>query len=273
MKPSFYFSKRMLLLLLALFPFILFSQNPYITVWKTDNPGLSANNQIIFPASGSYTYTWFEVGNESNTESGSGTDEMTFDFPYPGTYQLEIVPSGTVPFHKFTLDGFNHPGIHGIMIYEDDSEKIIDLKSWGDVNWSSFEKAYYQASNLSITAIDIPDLSLVENMSRAFTGTSLIGGIPGINNWDVSNVTNMSGTFSGANYFNSPLSNWDVSNVTDMSFMFSSCSAFNQPINSWNVGNVTNMRGMFMSTDFDQFIGSWNVSKVTNMSYINRLSN
>ena len=43
------------------------------------------------------------------------------------------------------------------------------------------------------------------------------------------------------------INNWDVSNVTDMSIMFSSEEAtfFNQPLNKWNVSKVTEMEGMF----------------------------
>ena len=41
-----------------------------------------------------------------------------------------------------------------------------------------------------------------------------------IGNWDVSNVTNMSGMFEGAKSFNQDISNWDVSNVTNMISMF-----------------------------------------------------
>ena len=61
-----------------------------------------------------------------------------------------------------------------------------------------------------------------------------------IGNWDVSNVTDMSGMFPCS--FNQPIGNWDVSNVTDMSGMFSSCRNFNQPIGNWDVSNVTNMK-------------------------------
>ena len=50
-----------------------------------------------------------------------------------------------------------------------------------------------------------------------------------INNWDVSNVTNMYGMFYGASSFNQPLNNWDVSNVTDMWSMFDGAVSFNQP--------------------------------------------
>ena len=85
-----------------------------------------------------------------------------------------------------------------------------------------------------------------------------------IENWDVSNVTDMSFMFSGVETFNQPIGNWDVSNVTDMSGMFS--TKFNQPIGNWDVSNVTCMFGLFSSArDFNQAIGSWDVSKVTNM--------
>ena len=42
--------------------------------------------------------------------------------------------------------------------------------------------------------------------------------------------------------FNQPIDNWDVSNVTQMSGMFNGATAFNQPLNSWNTSNVGNMQ-------------------------------
>ena len=56
-----------------------------------------------------------------------------------------------------------------------------------------------------------------------------------INNWDVSNVTNMEEMFDEASSFNQPINKWDVSKVTNMSFMFAGASSFNQPLNNWNV--------------------------------------
>ena len=56
-----------------------------------------------------------------------------------------------------------------------------------------------------------------------------------INNWDVSNVTNMEEMFDEASSFNQPLNKWDVSKVTNMSFMFAGATSFNQPLNKWNV--------------------------------------
>jgi len=55
----------------------------------------------------------------------------------------------------------------------------------------------------------------------------------GIENWDVSNVTNMSGMFWAAKSFNKPIGNWDVSNVTDMEGMFERAESFNQPLDNF----------------------------------------
>ena len=51
--------------------------------------------------------------------------------------------------------------------------------------------------------------------------------------------------FWDASAFNQPLEQWNVSNVTNMEKMFYKASAFNQPLEQWNVGNVTNTGGMF----------------------------
>ena len=41
--------------------------------------------------------------------------------------------------------------------------------------------------------------------------------------WDVSNVTDMSWMFWGAESFDGDISEWDVSNVTDMDGIFDDC--------------------------------------------------
>jgi surface protein len=119
-----------------------------------------------------------------------------------------------------------------------------------------------------------------------------------IEEWDVSEVTDMSNLFnfkykeyaepnnpdllksfiSDLGSFNRDISNWDVSNVINMSDMFKNVHYFNQPIGKWNVSNVTNMSGMFDSDNerltlikktpegFNNPIGEWNVSRVTNMA-------
>ena len=115
------------------------------------------------------------------------------------------------------------------------------------------------------------NVSNVTNMSYMFGSSNTIFNIKHnfnqpLNNWDVSNVTDMSGMFYKCKNFNQPLNNWDVSNVTDMEEMFYRCINFNQPLNNWNVSNVTNMYGMFWNCiSFNQPLNNWNVLNVTDM--------
>ena len=88
----------------------------------------------------------------------------------------------------------------------------------------------------------------------------------GIETWDTSNVTDMTGMFMGSANFNHDISSWDTSKVRNMSFMFACTSCFNQDINGWDTSKVTDMNCMFFAADaFDQDIGRWDTSKVTNM--------
>jgi surface protein len=101
------------------------------------------------------------------------------------------------------------------------------------------------------------DTSKITDMSYLFSKDSAgygLGDLPGYNlekfngdisRWNVSNVTNMSHMFYGANSFNQPIGDWDVSNVTNMDYMFFDADSFNHPIGNWNVSNVINMHNMF----------------------------
>ena len=88
-----------------------------------------------------------------------------------------------------------------------------------------------------------------------------------VSDWDVSNVTDMSGMFFMCKELKSvgDISKWNVSKVTDMNSMFDECNEleFIGDISKWNVSNVTNMGHMFNScNNFNQDISNWDVSKV-----------
>lgn len=116
------------------------------------------------------------------------------------------------------------------------------------------------------------DVSGVTDMSFLFDGLDVrnikIRNIK-IDKWDTSNVTNMRSMFSGARYFNRPLSAWNTSNVTNMEGMFFLAESFNGDPSAWDVSNVTNMRQMFYwATSFNQPLSAWNTSNVTNKQYM-----
>ena len=125
----------------------------------------------------------------------------------------------------------------------------------------------FKNSELFNQPLDNWDVSNVSNMYWMFYRTQSFN--QDISNWNVSNVTNMESMFRDASSFNQDISNWNVSNVTTMEYMFSWARLFNQPLNNWNVGNVTNMHWMFNAArSFNQPLNNWNVSNVTNMEYM-----
>lgn len=61
--------------------------------------------------------------------------------------------------------------------------------------------------------------------------------------------------FLGNRQFNQPLDNWDVSNVVEMTRMFEDTASFNQDISSWCVTNISSKPYYF-----DRYTPSWSKS-------------
>ncbi|MFC6295303.1 bacterial Ig-like domain-containing protein [Lactiplantibacillus daoliensis] len=88
--------------------------------------------------------------------------------------------------------------------------------------------------------------------------------IEGLENLDVSHVTDMYGAFSGDSVSDfSGVKDWDTSNVTDMMSMFSSTLVTDSsklPIGNWNVGKVDTFNMMFQNTPLTSLdLSHWNV--------------
>lgn len=113
------------------------------------------------------------------------------------------------------------------------------------------------------------DVSNVTNMSGMFDRARSFNG--DLSSWNVSNVTTMKDMFYFANNFNGNIDNWDVSNVISMNSMFSGANSFNGDLSSWDVSNVTNMHSMFWNaTSFNGDISNWDVSNVNFMGFMFR---
>jgi uncharacterized repeat protein (TIGR01451 family) len=225
-----------------------YAPNEFVTTWKTDNPGLTANNQITIPTYSFETYSYNVDWGDSASDSGV-TGSITHTYANPGTYTVII--TGTFPRFYCNITA--------------ECQKLTSIEQWGNNPWTSMEAAFAGASNLTINATDTPNLSSVTNMSSMFARASSFN--DSINNWDVGGVTDMGGMFFGASNFNQPLDSWDTANVTVMASMFGETNSFNQPLDSWDVSGVTDMGSMFLrATAFNQPLDSWDVSGVTEMS-------
>ena len=225
----------------------------FITTWKTDNVGISNNNQIIIPTAGdgyNYSVDWGD---------GSSSKNLTVDAKHTynkaGTYKIKIAGDFPRIYFGQNID-------YNLNTYENDSRKILSIDQWGTNIWKSMSGAFAECSYLEGKAIDKPNLSKVKDMSSMFAVSNFN---QNINDWNIQNVETLSMMFLGST-FNQPLGNWNTSNVTDMTALFS-LSKFNQDIHMWDTSKVTSMAVMFFwNLSFNQNIGNWDTSSVTEMS-------
>ena len=99
-------------------------------------------------------------------------------------------------------------------------------------------------------------------------GEGVIGPIIGIENLDVSNVTNMTGAFSQTKLTSLDLSKWNTENVNEMQDLFSASRSLTSiNMNNWDTSNVINMLGMFNTCNslIELNLNHFNTSNVTTM--------
>ncbi|WP_154859498.1 BspA family leucine-rich repeat surface protein [Cyclobacterium xiamenense] len=232
----------------------------FITVWDLSKQG-NYTAELRFGTSnsgGSISYNWQELPTGA---SGSGTFEAGTNvlrkiqnLPANARIRLEIEPTHLERFY---------------MRSGSFEEGLVDVEQWGTASWTQMRDAFFGCENLIITATDTPDLSRVTSLVEMFRDCKILNGPSNINEWNTSNVIDMSRMFEGAFTFNQDISNWDVGNVINMFTMFYEAHAFDQDISSWNTSNVTNMFFMFReATSFNQDISSWNTANVSSMAYM-----
>ena len=106
-------------------------------------------------------------------------------------------------------------------------------------------KALTNNNSIKLSDIDVSQLSSLEGLFFNSKRTDFSG----IEEWDVSKVTNMRNMFKGCETFNEDISSWDVSNVTDMSNMFTGATNFNRDLSKWQISN-TNYNAKFIKNMF-----------------------
>ena len=200
--------------------------NCFITTWKTNNSGVSSNNQITIPTFSGETYDYDVYWGDGNVDTGI-MGNITHTFPVAGTYTVAI----TGLFPRIYFHSNNGPT---------DRNKILTIEQWGDNPWTSMVFAFSFCNNLTITN-------------------------PNIDSPNLSNTDNTTGMFNYCFNFNGDTTNWDVSTIKFMQVMFRESRKFNQDIGAWDVSNVTNMVSMFEGADdFDQNLGNWDISNLNN---------
>ena len=151
----------------------------FVTAWQTDMEGVSSDQQVRIPATGSsYTINWEDMMNPAVNGVETASGEHTITFPEPGLYKLSITGDiGSISFDEATAGSAT-----------DDAKKLRTLYEWGTISWTTMENMFRGAENLVIKAGDRPDLT---------------------------NVTNMSGMLEGTRYATLNMGRWDLSGISD----------------------------------------------------------
>ncbi len=242
----------LIVMLLAMAVFNIDAQSDaFITTWNTGVDG-----GITIPIQEGYDNNYHVVVKNAETEVILSEQDVTGSFTISElSANIEITVAITG----------NFPAI--CMYHSTQPKELLSIDQWGSIQWKSMWSAFYECTNMTITATDKPDLSDVTDISYMFYGASSFNA--DLSGWDVSNVTDMIYLFNNARSFNSDLSGWDVSKVTNMKGLFYGATSFDGDLSEWEMGNVTNMHAMFYGdVNFNGDLSSWDVSSVTDMSHM-----
>jgi surface protein len=233
--------------------------NDFITRWDLSFPG-SGTNQITFyaqiaPGGANYSWQQLPTGASGNGVLTAGYSLRTIaGIPAGAVIRLNIQPNN--------LQSFSMDSLTWQTRSSEDTERLRVLQQWGTAQWTSTATMFSGCRSLTFPATDIPDLSQVQNMSWMFSECWNTNGITNINQWDVSNVQDMTGLFYRNYGFNQPLDNWNTGNVVSMSKMFEHCHYFNQPLESWNTQNLFSTHAMFKDAwNFNQPLNGWELGR------------
>lgn len=229
-----------------------------ITIDTTKGAGLngaSTDTQFTYPGLGSDAYT-IDCNNDGVVDASvAASTQHTCNYPTPGVYTVRI--ASAIPRVYFSGQG--------------DKLKLLSVDQWGTGKWGSMRNAFYGCSNMDVKAFDVPDLSLVQDLSGMFSDATSLKGESANWAWDTSNVKYTDNMFVRASNFNQNIGSWDMSNVESMTRMFNDAAAFNNggsnSISTWNTAKATSMEGVFWGAKaFNQPVGSWNVSNATSFA-------
>ncbi|MCK5199885.1 MAG: hypothetical protein KAR21_16115, partial [Spirochaetales bacterium] len=125
------------------------------TVWKTDNTGTSGDNQITLPLVSNGTYDFTVNWGDGNTDiiTSYNQAEITHSYSGAGTYDVSI--SGGIAGWSFYYSG--------------DPQKLLEITNWGSLGFGATSGQFYNCQNLTISAVDKPDLTDTTFLNNTFT--------------------------------------------------------------------------------------------------------
>ncbi len=227
------------------------------STWKTDNAGISNDDQITLPLESGGTYnfavSWGDGSFDRITTWNQA--ETTHTYSSAGTYEVQV--NGTINGWRFNNGG--------------DKLKILTVENWGDLLLGTFLGSYfYGCTNLVINATDELDVSAITNFNYGFYGCASMTAI-NVGSWDVSSVTSFRAGFRNCTVLATlDVSSWDVGNVSNFIDIFQDCLNINNlDVSLWNVSSGTNFEYAFHGCKalVTLNVSAWNTSNATTFEY------
>jgi surface protein len=183
-------------------------------------------NMRLPMVSGTYDVDWGD-GNVATGQTGG----QTHAYATGGVYDIKVT-GGTLLQYNFGADVL----------------KVTNLVQWGASAWVSAYGMFGGCENMVITATDIPNWSSCVSFSRLFRRTTFTN-VPNIDQWDVSNVSNLSEVFQETVY-DADVSSWQITQVT-------------------NFNNFTTLPNAFSTANYDSILIAWEAQAPPNIVTIN----
>ena len=130
---------------------------------------------------------------------------------------------------------------------------------------TSFANMFYGSTNLKTIDVSNWDTSKVTNIGSMFYGCTNLKEVKGMDNFDVSKVTNCTSPLRNTAVEIIDLNKWDVSNWTKMNEIFREVKATHIYVDKWNTSNVTSFQNAFLYCQKLQYldITNWDFSSAT----------
>ena len=193
------------------------------STWDTTQAG-SANDTVVLPlrSNGSYDFRidWGDGKSNRDDITVYNQSEVTHQYDDTGIYTIKVV--GDITGWQFAAGG--------------DDDKILDVSQWGPLIIDN--SAFYGCSNLNVTAKDIFYLRS-SSTDDLFRDCDSLLDIPGFHLFDTSHIVSFRTMLYDSDNFASAadLNNWDTSNVTNMSHVFYD-TEFRYADRDWETRNI-----------------------------------
>ena len=156
-----------------------------------------------------------------------------------------------LPLKEIDVSGFDTSAVTDMdyMFYNCTALQTLDLSEWKVPALKTMYMMFGYNSKLQTVDFTGWQTGSLENMAYTFGVCSNLKTIPGIENFDVSDVTTMAGTFMSCSSLQSlDLTKWAPSKVKDMNGMFQDCKSMVElKADTWKLDSVTTTFCMFKS--------------------------